>query len=120
MCRSRVNSLSTSSQQQSVRHHSLTLSSNSSTSSINATPRRRASEYSHPYTKQIAPRNSFSIELNHNSNSNSNNNNNNHTTNTNQQYVSTMVLEAPYHPPQSPTIKSAIDILASAAEMMRP
>ncbi|KAK4513682.1 Chitin synthase, class 7 [Mucor velutinosus] len=123
--RSRVNSLSTTSQQehhqhqQTVRHHSLTLSStNASTHS--ASPRRRASEYSHPYSKHIAPKKSMSTEPNYNHiNSNTNPNHNDNSTNPPEQHASTLVLEAPYHPPQSPTITSAIDILASAAEMMR-
>ncbi|KAL7309867.1 hypothetical protein PS15m_010696 [Mucor circinelloides] len=114
MSRSRMNSVSTTShqeQQQTVRHHSLTLSSNASPK-YDASQRRRASEYSHPYAKHIAPRKSIATEPNHNPI-------NSITNNTTNQHVSTMVLEAPYHPPQSPTIKSAIDILASAAEMMR-
>ncbi|KAL9536868.1 hypothetical protein MBANPS3_012300 [Mucor bainieri] len=126
MSRSRVNSLSSTpnqehsqQQQHTVRHHSLTLSSTRAPMH-DASPRRRASEYSHPYAKQIAPRKSVSTEPNHNqTTSNTNPNHNDNSTNQSKQHVSTMVLEAPYHPPQSPTITSAIDILASAAEMMR-
>ncbi|GAN04746.1 hypothetical protein MAM1_0072c04211 [Mucor ambiguus] len=123
MSRSRVNSFSTTShqehqqQQQTARHHSLTLSSPKA-SMHDASPRRRASEYSYPYAKQIAPRKAMSTERNHNQ-INSSTNPNHYSTNQPKQHASTMVLEAPYHPPQSPNITSAIDILASAAEMMR-
>ncbi|CEP18102.1 hypothetical protein [Parasitella parasitica] len=117
MNRNRANSLSVASQQEQQqqqlppRHHSLTLSSSSSL--IDDAPRRRASEYSHPYSKHMAPRNSLSIEHNYNFNTHSTNNANQH------HRTSTMVLQAPYRPPPSPTFKSAIDILASAAEMMK-
>lgn len=134
MSRNRINSLSTTTtttkttthqehqpQQHTVRHHSLTLSSTKAVSTLDASPRRRASEYTHPYAKHIAPRKSISTtEPNHIHINNSNPNpTNDNKPNQLKPHVSTMVLEAPYHPPQSPTITSAIDILASAAEMMR-
>ncbi|KAI9478221.1 MAG: homeobox domain-containing protein [Benjaminiella poitrasii] len=118
----------------SGRHHSFTTLHRASYTEEDS-PRRRDSEYSQPYVKSIAPKRSSSFNMDDGSTQPSYiPNTTTHTTTTinNINHASrNMVLEAPYHPPNLTTNnsqntssierqESAIDILASAAEMMRP
>ncbi|KAI7906147.1 homeobox domain-containing protein [Cokeromyces recurvatus] len=135
-------SSSSSNNDNSGRHHSLTSIHKSSYIQDIGLHRRRASEYSQSYVKSIAPKRSSSfnhffqpysnptttININHATNNNNTNTNNNNNMTTTTTATTTMIVEAPYH--TTTTLhnhtainarqESAIDILASAAEMMRP